>query len=128
MFFSKSITNVYYFVWVLFLSLPLVAGAMTSIPPGPVTSNVKLINPMKFDTIQDLLGALLTIVIVIAVPIIVFFIIYAGFLYVTARGNAEQVKQATNALTYAVIGGVLIIGAMAMVTIIKSIVAPFVIP
>jgi formate-dependent nitrite reductase membrane component NrfD len=85
----------------------------------------QLLNPLAFDSITDLLEAILNVLIVLAVPIIVFFIIYAGFLYVTARGNAQQIQDATRALTYAVIGGVLIIGALAIATIIGNIVNEF---
>lgn len=93
----------------------------------PVTksTSVKLVNPLKVTSIEDLLQAILNVVIVLATPIIVFFIIYAGFLYVTARGNAEQVTQANRALTYAIIGGVVIIGSIAIATIVKNIVAAF---
>lgn len=86
---------------------------------------VTLINPLKVDSIEALLEAILAIIVVLATPVIVFFIIYAGFLYVTAQGNAEQVKQATRALTYAVIGGVIILGAVAIATIVKNLVIPF---
>ncbi len=55
----------------------------------------------------------------------VIFIILAGFKYVTARGNATQVQEATRALTYAIIGGVLIIGAVAIAEIIKNLVTAF---
>lgn len=63
---------------------------------------------------------LLRIFITIATPIIVLFIIYAGFKYVTAQGNAQQVQEATRALTYAIIGAVLIIGAVAISEIIAN--------
>ena len=63
--------------------------------------------------------------IIIATPIIVLYIIYAGFLYVTARGNAQQVEQATRALTYAIIGGVIVLGAVAMSQILANVVASF---
>src|SRR3989338_3730722 len=75
------------------------------------SQTVTLANPLRINTITELLAAILNIVIVLAVPIIVFFIIYAGFLYVTAKGNAQQIEQATRSLTYAVIGGVLVLGA-----------------
>jgi len=86
---------------------------------------VKLKNPLKVDTIEDLLIGILNIVMVIATPIIIFFIIYAGFMYVTAAGNPEKIKKATNALTYAIIGGVIIIGAIAIGEIIKNLVGAF---
>ncbi len=90
-----------------------------------VTQNVSIVNPLKINSLEDLLVAILNILIVLAAPIVVFFIIYAGFLYVTARGNAAQVEQATRALTYAIIGGVLIIGAVAIAEIVKNLVGSF---
>ncbi len=89
------------------------------------TGSVQLKNPLKVGTIEDLLVAILNVVIVIAVPIVVFFIIYAGFLYVTAKGNSSQVEQATRALLYAVIGGVIIIGSVAIAGIVRNIVTSF---
>jgi hypothetical protein len=86
---------------------------------------VCLENPLRIGTLEELLVAILNIIMVLMVPVIVFFIIYAGFLYVTARGNAEQVKKATTALTYAVIGAVLILGSVAISEIIKNTVAEF---
>lgn len=76
-------------------------------------------------TIEGLLVAILNVFIVVAVPIIVLFIIYAGFLYVTAKGNVEQVQQATRALTYSIIGAVIIIGAVAISEVIKNVVDAF---
>jgi hypothetical protein len=94
------------------------------IMPLQMTS-VKLKNPLKVQSLNDLLEAILQIFVVLATPLIVFFIIYAGFLYVTARGNPEQIKQATQALTYAVIGGVIILGAFAIATIVSNLVSAF---
>ena len=85
----------------------------------------KVENFIKFDKVEDLLVGILNIFIVIAVPIIILFIIYAGFLYVTARGNAQQIEQATRAFTYAVIGGVIILGAVALSEVIKNVVDAF---
>lgn len=82
-------------------------------------------NPIKVGSVQDLLAILLNLVIIIATPIVVLFIILAGFKYVTARGNPAQIQEATQALTYAVIGGVLIIGAVAISEIIKDLVSAF---
>lgn len=101
--------------------LPLTTYAQT----GPATQSVRLNNPLRVTSITGLLEALLSIVIVLATPVIVFFIIYSGFLYVTAQGNPEQIKQASRSLTYAIIGGVIIIGAMAIATIVKNLVAAF---
>ena len=85
----------------------------------------QLKSPLAFTTIEELLLVILNVFMVIATPIIILFIIYAGFLYVTAKGNAEQVKQATTALAYAVIGGVILLGSVAIAEIVKNIVEAF---
>ena len=82
-------------------------------------------NPIAFDGFNDLLVAILNVVIIISVPIIVFFVIYAGFQYVVARGNPEQIKKANLAIVYAIIGGVVIMGSVGILTIIRSVVAEF---
>lgn len=82
-------------------------------------------NPLVADSIPQLLYALLRIIMVVAVPLVVFFIIYAGFLYVWARGNPEQLQQANRALTYAIIGGLIMIGAMVIVGIVTNLVDAF---
>lgn len=77
-------------------------------------------NPLSTDSINDLIMALVNVFQIIATPIIVFFIIYSGFLYVTARGNTEQLDKAKRTLIYAIIGGVVIVGSIAVGTIVKN--------
>ena len=121
MYFSKLKTKVCHFYGLLILSLfPIIILAQS-----PSGSTVALTNYLNVSTIEELLEAILTILITLATPIIIFFIIYGGYLYVTARGNPEQIKTATTALTYAIIGGVIIIGAVAIGTIIGNLVGAF---
>jgi len=84
-------------------------------------------SPLSRDiiTIEGLLTTILNVLLVLAVPIIVFFLIFAGFTYVTAQGNPEKIKTATRSLTYAIIGGVLILGGVAISEIIASVVQSF---
>ncbi len=83
-------------------------------------------NPISaFDTIPKLLEAILNVITIIAVPIIVLFLILAGFQYVTARGNPEGIKSANRSLLYGIIGGVIIAGATAIRVIIQSVVGEF---
>lgn len=104
----------------IIILIPAVSQAV-----GPQSESITLENPLNVDTIEELIEGILNIVLILAVPVIVFFIIYAGFLYATARGNPEQVKKATTALTYAIIGGVLIIGSVAIAEIVKELVSSF---
>jgi hypothetical protein len=76
-------------------------------------------------SIEALLIAILNVILIIAVPIIIFFVIFAGFTYVTAQGNPEKIKTATRSLTYAIVGAVLILGGVAISEIIASVVKSF---
>lgn len=104
-------------------------SAVTAVFLFPVLVNAQieyeLDSYLPFDSAEDLVVAILRIFITIATPIIVLFIIYAGFKYVTAQGNAQQVQEATRALTYAIVGAVLIIGAVAISEIIANTVGAF---
>jgi hypothetical protein len=99
-------------------------------PPAPSApsagTGVQLRNPLSgISSIPDLLAAVLNVIIIIAIPIIIFFLMLAGFKYVTARGNPNTISEASQALLYAIIGGVLILGATAIAQIIKNLVNAF---
>ncbi|MCA9362755.1 hypothetical protein KC851_00320 [Candidatus Kaiserbacteria bacterium] len=85
-------------------------------------------NPLVFNgdyAIVQLLSAILQVFMIISTPVVIFFLIYAGFMYVTGRGNPEKIKAASRALLYGIIGGVVILGSMAIVKIVDNIVSNF---
>ena len=122
-----AVIPVLFVVFVFSVPSIVQADPPTAREPAPVNlDKVTLQNPLKdISTIDGLLVAILNIIMVLMVPVIVFFIIYAGFKYVMAQGNASQVEEATRALTYAIIGGVLILAAVAISQIIQSVVTSF---
>jgi hypothetical protein len=89
-------------------------------------SSSTLVNPFSsVSGIPELLTSLLNVLLIISVPFIVIFIIYAGFTYVTARGNPEKVKAANRSLLYALLGSVIVFGAYALFAILQSVVDAF---
>ncbi len=104
-------------VFLFIAFLPLIALA------DPLSYQLK--SPIKSPSLQQLIIDVLGILITLLTPIVVIFIVLAGFKYVTARGDASKTKDATRALTYAIIGGILIIGAIAISRIIGGIVSEF---
>jgi hypothetical protein len=82
-------------------------------------------NPLAFPDITAFMQALLNVVIVIATPIMVLCIIYAGFLFVTAQGNPEKLQVAKRAIIYGIIGGVIILGSVAVLQIVQNTVNEF---
>ncbi len=83
--------------------------------------SVTIDNPLgSINSIEGFLLAILDILLVFAVPLIVFFIILAGFKYVTAGGNELKITEANRALLYALVGGLLILGAYVLIEIIQG--------
>ncbi|MCB9818640.1 hypothetical protein H6788_00455 [Candidatus Nomurabacteria bacterium] len=101
------------------------AGQGTGQVGQGVAPSSSLENPLRSNDLMEFLQELLDVIMVFAVPLIVFMIIYAGFLYVTARGKETQVSNASRALLYAVIGGVIILGANIILAVISGTVDAF---
>jgi hypothetical protein len=97
--------------------------------PGGVVNNnqgsVTLNNPLKAQSISQFLIDLIDVLLVFALPLIVLFIMYAGFLYVTAQGNPGKITTAHTALLWAVVGGVIVLGAKLIVTVIEGTINAF---
>ena len=78
-------------------------------------------NPLgATNTFPGLAAKVLEVVSSISGVIAVFFIIYAGFLFVTAGSNEEKHKSAKKAILYAVIGTAILLGAQALAKIIEA--------
>lgn len=88
-------------------NIPVNAGNIPS--SGPIV----IVNPFKEG--NDIKVLIETIINNILMPIggviAVLMIMYAGFLYVTARGNSTKIEAAHKALFWAVIGAAILLGA-----------------
>ena len=73
---------------------------------------VALPNPLgNITNFGELVNKIADIVMAIGIPVAAVFIIYAGFLFVTARGSEEQIKKAKTTLYWTIIGTALLVGA-----------------
>ena len=100
---------------------------------GPNSSVViKIENPLfekSADSIPAVLGIVFNnIVLPIGAMVAVIYIMYAGFLMVTAQGSQKQIDEAKSAFFNAAIGTAILLGAwaisQAIATTINNIVAP----
>jgi len=57
----------------------------------------------RFETILRILATLINWLFTILLVLATFFIFYAAYLYLTAAGDAEKVKNASNQLIYAAV-------------------------
>lgn len=83
-------------------------------------ASADLKNPLKSETFAGLIANIAKIVAQVGLPIAVIAIIYAGFLFATARGNEEQIKTAKKAFFWAIIGTALVLGAWAIAEAIEQ--------
>lgn len=82
--------------------------------------NGGLSNPLCTNNLSVFLANLLKLVAQIAFPIIVLFLVYVGFLFVSSQGNPEKIKEAREYFFWAVVGALLVLGAQALSMAIKA--------
>ena len=70
--------------------------------------------------LPSLIKTILEGVVKIGMPIIALAIIYAGFLFVAARGNTEKLTKAKDSLLYTLIGAALLLGAWTIAQLISD--------
>jgi len=117
---SSKITKYSANLWkVVFL---LLIFPLHKIGAESVNETITLKNPLgSTNSIPDLITKILNDIITpIGSVIIVFFIIYAGFLFVKAQGNEKELEEAKNILKYVVIGAAVILGANLIAAVISG--------
>jgi len=78
-------------------------------------------NPLKgASTIPEFLAMVLDGLWLLLTPLIVIFIIYAGFLFVTAQGEEGKIQKARHAIMWALVGTGVIFGADIMAKILRD--------
>lgn len=95
--------------------IPTIAFAAVSAGQGG-----GLTNPIGTTSLATFLANLLKLVAQIAFPIIVLFLVYVGFLFVSSQGNPEKIKEARGYFLWAIVGALLVLGAQALSLAIKA--------
>jgi hypothetical protein len=110
------------------MALPAYAQSLPNNPlPNPPAQNGScggtggLVNPLNgICSLRDFLRAILDGVIQIGTIVLVMMLVYVGFKFVVARGNAEELQSAKSALVWTVIGGLILLGAKAIEAVITG--------
>lgn len=77
-------------------------------------------DPLKFCSIADFVQGVLEAFVAISLPILSFFIIWAGFRFVAARGNSGKLGDARENFKWLIVGAILILGAWALAQLIAN--------
>lgn len=85
-----------------------------------VVSAQKFTNPISTDTLNGFILKVLDVVVLLGAIVVVFFIILAGFKYVTARGDEKQITSAHQTLTWTIVGAAILLGAKVIASAIQA--------
>ena len=100
---------------IVFLILTMPTYARAACPGGEEGG---ITNPLKFCTVQDFIVGALHAMVIVALPILTFFIVYAGFQFIMAQGNQSKLSDAKNNFMYVILGAILILGAWLIASLI----------
>ncbi|MAJ97384.1 MAG: hypothetical protein CMI56_02095 [Parcubacteria group bacterium] len=83
-------------------------------------------NPLRSElsSISKFTEAFVQVVVYLLFPLAVVSIVYSGFLFVAAQGNSDGLKKAKTNFLWTVIGVALLLGALALATLIKNTIDP----
>jgi cytochrome bd-type quinol oxidase subunit 2 len=84
------------------------------------TSGSALTNPLNATDLQSLFLEILGYVQYLGSILLVFMIVVVGFQFVLAQGNDEALQKTRNSALWIVIGGVILLGAYALASVIAS--------
>ncbi|HLB50553.1 MAG TPA: pilin [Patescibacteria group bacterium] len=91
---------------VLFAGTLFFSGADVSFAQNPPQNSVmvEFKNPLKYDTVEAVVGSFLTALQGIIVTLAIVFIVIGGILYITSAGNEKQMELGKKALLASMIG------------------------
>lgn len=102
-------------------TLPTTVGNPAQTVPTKIPISIP--NPVgSINSLSDLFYKIVNFVVSLSYVVIAFFLLLAGFKFVTAQGSEDKLTDAKNTFKYTVIGAILIIGAQVIVDVVKGII------
>lgn len=90
--------------------------------PAPCTTDTVCIrNPLQFESLEQLLDAIIDFLIKIGAPLAVIMIIYAGLTWMFAAGEPEKISKARSIIIWTIVGYSIILVAKGILLVIQSV-------
>lgn len=102
------------------LAITVFAGHSCINQSNSITPRDHLCRPNAAPSIDIIFQQIAAFLLKYGIPFVVIFMIIAGFMFVTARGNEEQLTKAKTMLWWTIIGAAIIIGASIIVKAIEK--------
>lgn len=88
---------------------------------GDNSLQVNISNPIRANNIQGLIEAIIDALVYLAFFVVPIVVIIAGFYYITSAGNPEKIKNAQNAVLYAIVGLIIVLLARGIIELIRTV-------
>ena len=101
----------------------LALSGVASADGGGITggsNSSRLQNPLKVDSIAELIKAIADIIFQIGFVVAVIFIILSGFKFVTARGKPEELAKARSMFMWTILGTAILLGAVIIADVVQN--------
>ncbi|MEY4440479.1 MAG: hypothetical protein RLY49_105 [Candidatus Parcubacteria bacterium] len=106
---------------IAFLSSFIITGIFPLLThAGVTTSAVAFKNPLNASSVTEVMVAFFDMLVQLGAVAVTLAIIYAGFLFVAAKGNPEELKKAKTTLFYTIIGALVLLGAQVIASIVET--------
>jgi uncharacterized BrkB/YihY/UPF0761 family membrane protein len=87
----------------------------------PVVASAKIPNPLGgVNDLSQVVAAVVDIVQILLIMATVLYLLYAGLMFVTARGEPSKISKARDALLWGMVGAALILAARVLVVTLQS--------
>lgn len=104
-----------------YIKLFLIAAAWMTSPKDVAAQGLELRNPLRnVSSIEGLVQAFLAAVMRLGAVVVVFMIIYSGFLFVAAQGSDDKLEKAKKTFLWSVIGGVILLSARVLAAVVQN--------
>lgn len=103
------------------LALFLLLGIFSLIPPSVANGQITIENPLQAESLEDLIYGIIDFIWKVATAVAPLMIVIAGFYFLTAAGNPQQIDTAKKIILYTVVGYAIIMLSAGLILVIKEI-------
>lgn len=99
----------------------LICGIILIANPIANAQIVEIPNPLRWDSIEEVINGIIDFLMIIVIPIGTVMIIVGGLQYMLSGGSEDKVRKAKSTILYAIIGVAIVLSVKFIVGIIQEI-------
>lgn len=96
------------------LPLLVIPSVVLAAQCGAGGGGTGLCNPLGYTSLVEFLSRVLKLIAQIGFPVIVLFIVFIGFKFITANGKPEEISKVQSLFFWAIVGSLIVLGAQAL--------------